>query len=479
MNRKLLIILITLISLNKVFAQGDVGIKTNLFYGGYTYTPNLGVEIGVGSRTTLELSGGYNPWNLDSKGGMKKMVHFLVQPELRYFFGSSFKGHFLGIHGLYSQYNIGGNELPLLFGKGSQAFRYEGFAYGGGIAYGYQFPLGRHWSLELSLGVGMMQMDYGKYDCVNCGKMLSSGKKTYLGPTKAAISIIYIFKGRERKAMQRENITTYPVIQPNEKLDSVSTQPILVSNKQPESITEIQKIPATCIPTSTPRVSTADSLAKHYSFVVPASEFGRSRKVTGDELFNPDMPLNMGKGLSTPQQNSVEQFIADNEEGAILINFSRAESVIDRYYKDNNMALVTLASVLKKIQTSPDSRVDRVIVAGFASPDGLLSTNDRLAWERANAMRNFICANSTVSEDSVQIYNGSEDWRGLRKLVEESDIEAKSEILRIIDRVPVISGREGQLMRLADGRPYRYMVRYFFPKLRNAAYIKVYYTDKR
>lgn len=192
--------LLSLIATVSANAQGSVGIKTNLLYGAYTYTPNLGVEIGLGRRTTLDISGGYNPWNLNSRGGDKKLVHWLVQPEFRYFLCSRLGGHFFGVHGLYSEYNIGGHELPMLFGKESEKYRYEGTAYGGGITYGYQFLIGKRWNLELSMGAGVVQMEYDKYDCVNCGVKQSTKSKTYYGPTKAAVTLIYIIKsGKGRK----------------------------------------------------------------------------------------------------------------------------------------------------------------------------------------------------------------------------------------------------------------------------------------
>ena len=67
-----LLILTLLVSYSR--AQ-DIAIKTNLLYGGYTYTPNLSLEIGLGKRSTLDLGGGYNPWNLDGTAeNNKKLV---------------------------------------------------------------------------------------------------------------------------------------------------------------------------------------------------------------------------------------------------------------------------------------------------------------------------------------------------------------------------------------------------------------------
>lgn len=177
-------------------AQGNVGVKTNLLYGVGTLTPNLGMEIGLGKRTTLDVGGGYSWFNLNgTTENNKKLVHWVVQPEFRYFLCEKFNGHFFGIHALYSKYNIGKHKLPMLFGKNSQDYRFEGDAFGAGLSYGYQLMLGKHWNLEFNLGVGYMRLKYDKYDCRKCGKRKETGAtKNYFGPTRAGISLIYIIK---------------------------------------------------------------------------------------------------------------------------------------------------------------------------------------------------------------------------------------------------------------------------------------------
>lgn len=182
-----------IVSVNYTAAQGVVGIKTNMLYGGVTLTPNLGVEIGLGRRTTLDIAAGYNPWNVNNAGS-KKLAHFMVQSEFRYFLCERFNGHFFGVHALYSQYNINKHELPMLLGKGSKDYRFQGSAYGGGVSYGYQLMLGTHWNLEFEIGIGYARLNYDKYNCGKCGTKIESGHKNYFGPTKAGISLIYIIK---------------------------------------------------------------------------------------------------------------------------------------------------------------------------------------------------------------------------------------------------------------------------------------------
>ena len=55
-------------------------IKTNALYWA-TSTPNLGFEVGLAKKLTLDISGNYNPWKF---GDDRQIKHWLVQPELKF-----------------------------------------------------------------------------------------------------------------------------------------------------------------------------------------------------------------------------------------------------------------------------------------------------------------------------------------------------------------------------------------------------------
>ena len=192
--KKLLIIFSLLLVAMSASAQNNVAIKTNLLYGATSYTPNLSIEVGLGKQTTIDLAMGYNWFNVDfCNNNNKKLAHWIVQPEVRYFLCERFNGHFFGAHTTYSEYNIAGYNLPMFFGKGSQDFRHQGHAYGAGISYGYQLILGRKWNLEFNIGAGYMQFEYDKFDRVQCGKLIEQDVvKNYFGLTKAGITISFM-----------------------------------------------------------------------------------------------------------------------------------------------------------------------------------------------------------------------------------------------------------------------------------------------
>ncbi len=168
-----------------------LAIKTNLVWAA-TLTPNLAAEIGLGRKTSIEISGGNNRWNLDGdKNNNKKLVHWVIKPEFRYWLCERFNGHFFGVHAFYGKYNVSGYNIPLLFDK---EYRYEGDAWGGGISYGYHWAFAKRWGAEFTAGVGAARMEYVKKDCEKCGNEIGRFNKTYFGPTSLGVKIVFVIK---------------------------------------------------------------------------------------------------------------------------------------------------------------------------------------------------------------------------------------------------------------------------------------------
>ena len=188
MKMSLATMLLMLISMNG-FSQ-NIGVKSNLLYWATT-TPNVGLETSVGKKHTAQVFVGFNPWK-QSGGDQSSLRHWLVMPEYRYWFCQNFNGWFLGAHAMGGQFNAGGVKLPFGMFKDLRDHRYEGWYVGGGVTAGYQWPLSKHWNLETSIGIGYDYIQYDKFECGNCGEKLKSSHDNYVGPTKAALSLIYM-----------------------------------------------------------------------------------------------------------------------------------------------------------------------------------------------------------------------------------------------------------------------------------------------
>lgn len=194
MKKKMIITMLACLGLSYTAMAQKAALKTNLLYDATT-TFNLGVELSLSPKWTLDLSGNYNPWTFSHN---KKWKHWLVQPEARYWFCNKMMGSFFGIHALGGQYNIGNIDADFMllgtdFAK-LKDHRFEGWMVGGGIAYGYAWTLSKHWNLEAELGLGYVFSKYDQYECEKCGEKVESDKSHhYVGPTKAAINLVYVF----------------------------------------------------------------------------------------------------------------------------------------------------------------------------------------------------------------------------------------------------------------------------------------------
>lgn len=172
----------------------EVALKSNLLYD-VLATLNAGVEVGLADRWTLDVSANYNGWTLSHD---RKWKHWLLQPEARYWFCDRWAGHFVGAHALVGQYNVGNLDNNLSFlgtdFSGLSDKRYQGWFAGLGLVYGHSWILNKHWNLEALFGFGWVYTRYDVYPCAHCGTKVAEDKShNYIGPTKAAINLVYTF----------------------------------------------------------------------------------------------------------------------------------------------------------------------------------------------------------------------------------------------------------------------------------------------
>lgn len=156
----------------------DFALKTNGLYW-LALTPNLGAEVALGQRTTLDLSVDYNPWTWKDD---KKLRFWLVQPELRHWLCGKFEGHFIGLHA------HGADWYGCFNGK-----RRDGWLAGGGVTYGYAKLISPHWNLEGSIGIGYARLWWKEADHLPCIKETVNKHRDYIGPTRLSLSLEYIF----------------------------------------------------------------------------------------------------------------------------------------------------------------------------------------------------------------------------------------------------------------------------------------------
>ncbi|MCH5221563.1 MAG: DUF3575 domain-containing protein [Muribaculaceae bacterium] len=193
MKKRLLIILVSLLAIIGSASAQKVALKSNLLADALL-SPNLALEIGLSPKWTLDIPVQGNFWNVNEH----RWRHLFVKPEARYWFCERFVGHFLGFHAIGGEFNVGNikNDIKFLgtdFSKLSDV-RYQGWGAGAGISYGYDWVLNDHWNIEAEIGIGWVYTRYDVLPCAECGNKIAENQShNYYGPTKAAISLVYLF----------------------------------------------------------------------------------------------------------------------------------------------------------------------------------------------------------------------------------------------------------------------------------------------
>lgn len=192
MKNRLKLIWATLALLCTAGAQAQqVGIKTNLLHDAAA-SPNLSVEIGVAPKWTMQVGADVNQWKVHHH--MYK--HWEAMGEARYWFCEAFQGNFLALEVMGGQFNVG--NIPHAFNflnnrlKSLRNERWKGWGVGAGINFGHAWPIAKHWNLEAEIGIGWIYSRYDRHSLQGV-KLQDNKVHNYVGPTKVAFSIEYLF----------------------------------------------------------------------------------------------------------------------------------------------------------------------------------------------------------------------------------------------------------------------------------------------
>lgn len=167
--------------------------------------------------------------------------------------------------------------------------------------------------------------------------------------------------------------------------------------------------------------------------------------------------------------NHKRQFSKD----VLTVYFRVNRTEVDHLLFDNQNVLDTIIAVVNDIRNNREQVLRNIEITGFASPEGAYSQNQRLAINRAVALKNYIQKEiPDIADTCFLLNNGGENWEGIREMVTASDMKYRDEVLAVLNKTPV---NKKELQALRGGQPYNYILKEFFPVLRNACYIAVYY----
>lgn len=161
------------------------------------------------------------------------------------------------------------------------------------------------------------------------------------------------------------------------------------------------------------------------------------------------------------------------------ITFKVSSAEIDSTVFDNEITFKKILEVVDRIYSNPNCRIEKLHVAGYASPEGTQKFNTWLGINRANALINYIIKERPqygLTEADFEIQNGEENWIGLRRELAKSDMKESAAVIEIIDDKDIPNEKKKQLIKAMDnGRVWQKMLKDIYPHLRCARYLVVYY----
>lgn len=400
----------------------DVALRSDALYW-LTTTPNLGVTLSFGDRWESSLGFGYNPFKFPSwtnERGVEqnpKLMHWLLAAEAGYRFGRPARGeanalcrrrHLIAADLFGGEYNAG----AIRFIPSMKLHRYDGWAVGAGLRYGYRIPIGERWAFEPSAGVSYLHLRYDKYWNGRCGRLIKSGRRNCLIP-QISLTFLYSIHRSAPKCLGRQPDEVASAYYADQQSSSQSSSP--TADSQP-----------------------ATQSADPQSAKLPAAD---------------PQPITDSDSVTAP--------VCDTVSFTLYFPVDKAE--LQPAFSSNADELSRLDSLITSL--SPEE-IASVSIKGFASPEYKSLHNRNLSSRRAQSGAEYLALRFGLHADCEVC---GEDWNGLESLLAESSLpaEEKSEVRRILQS-PDKEEVKRRLQGLRGGAPLRRLCREIYPRLRRA-----------
>ena len=165
-------------------------------------------------------------------------------------------------------------------------------------------------------------------------------------------------------------------------------------------------------------------------------------------------------------QDAFQRIIQQAEKANIMFAIQQAAV---RSSETNGDEVKALKEAMKNIAADTKNyAIDNIEVSAFASPDGGVKLNDRLAQDREKNAKNYI--QKEIKKGKLDIATESnytaQDWEGFREKVQNSNLQDKDLILRVLSMYDDPERREAEIKNLSA--VYKDLADEILPELRRA-----------
>ena len=164
--------------------------------------------------------------------------------------------------------------------------------------------------------------------------------------------------------------------------------------------------------------------------------------------------------------DAYQRIIAEKQEANIKFLIEQAKLRDSELNSDNVKEFVAM---MKEINDAKETRaLKNIEISAYASPDGALDLNTRLAEQRQNNTDKYLQKEmkKIEMEGQVDTKYTAEDWDGFQELVSASNIQDKEVILRVLSMYKDPEEREAQIKNMSA--VFTELAETILPELRRA-----------
>lgn len=155
--------------------------------------------------------------------------------------------------------------------------------------------------------------------------------------------------------------------------------------------------------------------------------------------------------------------------GSAYIDFPVDQTVIYPDYRRNTIELGKIQATIDSVRNDNDVSITSVWLKGYASPESPYKHNTELAIGRTAALKKHIGQLYNFDEGVILTDYEPEDWAGLRRYVEQSNIDHREEILALIDSDMDPDKKELKIKKTYP-EEYKFLLQNCYPALRHTDY---------
>lgn len=160
------------------------------------------------------------------------------------------------------------------------------------------------------------------------------------------------------------------------------------------------------------------------------------------------------------------------------LRYRISTSTISTNFDGNPAELKGLDNFIGSMDNDSLMHVRSITIKGYASPDGPLALNQRLAKDRAQSLKAYVDKKYGL-EKRYNVSTSSEalDWNAAREAIARSNVPQKQEVLNVIDQRDAAPAKE-QRLKAMSADVWKYLAEQILPPMRYAE-IVISYAEGR